>query len=216
MTRKGSSPRFIGIYSLPNLLTLSSIFLTLLAGYFAVQDNMPLTMLLLLSVGFIDSVDGFVARSVNEDKDQHTRDFGALLDNGVDLVNYSLGPVIVVIAAGFTSLVNYFIYFFYAASLVIRLAYFEVYGKQKRGSQEYFTGMPSTMSVLILPIVFALAGFVTSSMANFLIPAAFVVMGLLFIVNVQMPDLRTSNLRWVLAAVTLATVIFWLYRLITG
>lgn len=207
---------FIGIYTLPNLLTLSSILLTFLACYFATQGNIPAAMLLLLAVGFIDSVDGAVAKALNKDKDQAIKAFGAIMDNGVDLVNFSFGPIFVAYAAGLAGLVDWLIYFFYTASLVMRLAHFEVYGKEKRGSEEFFTGMPSTMAVLILPIVFAVASALQSTIGDFLILASFAVMGLLFIVNVQMPDLRTSGLRWLLAGITVATVIFWLYRLISG
>lgn len=207
---------FIGVYTLPNLLTLSSILLTFMACYFAGQGNVPLAMLLLIAVGFVDSVDGAVARRMNKDQDQATKAFGAVMDNGVDLVNFSFGPIFVAYAAGLTAPVDWLIYFFFAACLVMRLAHFEMYGKEKRGSGEFFTGMPSTMSVLILPVVFAVAGALPSPAADFLILASFVVMGLLFIVNVQMPDLRTSSYRWLLAGITVATVIFWLYRLIAG
>ena len=208
---------FIGVYNIPNLLTLSSIFLTFMACYFAVQGNLPLSMLLLVGVGFIDSIDGAVAKSMNKGKDQTIKSFGAAMDDGVDLVNYSFGPIFVAFAAGYAAPINWFIYFFFAASLVMRLAHFEVYGKEKKGSGEFFTGMPSTMSVLILPIVFAVVVTVPSPLSELLIPAAFVVMGLLFIVNVQMQDLRTSGIRRLLLAVTtVATIIFWIYRLFAG
>jgi phosphatidylserine synthase len=123
----------------------------------------------------------------------------------------------VAFAAGYAGPINWFIYFFYAASLVMRLAHFEVYGKEKKGSKEFFTGMPTTMSVLILPIVFAVVVTVPSPLSELLIPAAFVAMGLLFIVNVQMQDLRTSGFRrLLLVSITVATIIFWLYRLFAG
>ena len=84
-----------GIFSLvrllPNIVTLSSLCITLTAVRFSMVGDYLIASSLLLLAGFLDGIDGRLARFFNA-----SNDFGAQLDSLVDFVNFGVVPGFIV------------------------------------------------------------------------------------------------------------------------
>ena len=80
-----------GFYSsfrlLPNIVTFTSLCLTLTAIRFSIAGEYFFATSLLIFAGFLDGMDGRLARFLNA-----SNDFGAQLDSLVDFVNFGIVP----------------------------------------------------------------------------------------------------------------------------
>ena len=110
---------------LPNIVTLASLCIGLTAIKCAIFGEFVQATALLLTAGFMDGVDGRLARFLNS-----TSDFGAQLDSLVDFVNFGVVPGFIIYSwvnsyddiAGF----NWIMVLFFAICGAIRLARFNV------------------------------------------------------------------------------------------
>lgn len=80
----GYSPLF---RLLPNLVTLASLCVALTAIRFSLHGDFAKASVFLLLAGFMDGVDGRLARFLNS-----SSDFGAQLDSLIDFVNFGVTP----------------------------------------------------------------------------------------------------------------------------
>lgn len=78
---------------LPNLVTLTSLCIALSSIKFSLLGDFITASSLLLLAGFMDGVDGRLARFLNS-----SSDFGAQLDSLVDFVNFGIAPSFVIYA----------------------------------------------------------------------------------------------------------------------
>jgi CDP-diacylglycerol---serine O-phosphatidyltransferase len=72
---------------LPNMVTLASLCIGLTAIRFAIEEDMIRAVSLLLLAGFLDGVDGRLARYLH-----CSSEFGAQLDSLIDFVNFGVVP----------------------------------------------------------------------------------------------------------------------------
>lgn len=110
---------------LPNLVTLASLCIALTAIRFSVQGDFYMASAFLLFAGFMDGVDGRLARFLNS-----SSDFGAQLDSLVDFVNFGVVPGFVIYAwinhYGSIPGLDWALVLFFAVCGAIRLARFNV------------------------------------------------------------------------------------------
>lgn len=110
---------------LPNLVTLASLCIALTAIRYANQGNFAVASAFLLFAGFMDGVDGRLARFFNS-----SSDFGAQLDSLVDFVNFGVTPGFVIYAwvnsYGDVQGLDWALVLFFAVCSAIRLARFNV------------------------------------------------------------------------------------------
>lgn len=134
-----------GIFILPSLLTLTSIFFSFFAIVSAIDGEYVLAAALILVAGFFDGVDGKVARLTKT-----TTRFGVELDSLADVISFGVAPAILLYIwalapYGRTGWVSAFVF---AACGALRLARFNVqtgYIDPKR-----FNGLPIPAAAMMV------------------------------------------------------------------
>ena len=80
-----------GIFILPSLLTLTSIFLSFYSIIASIKGEFVLSGALILGAGFFDAIDGKVARLTKT-----TTRFGLELDSLADVISFGVAPAILI------------------------------------------------------------------------------------------------------------------------
>ena len=151
-----------GIYGIirlfPNIITLSSLCITLTAARFSMNQDYMIACSLLLFAGFLDGMDGRLARFLNS-----SSNFGAQLDSLVDFVNFGVVPGFIIYfwinSYGEILGLDWAMVLIFAVCASIRLARFNVDlgdTKTKPLIQKYFfKGIPSPVgaALTMLPMV---------------------------------------------------------------
>ena len=132
------------MFVLPNLFTVSSIFLGFYALTLCAGDATPAQLyqaaLAIFFAIFFDAFDGRVARMTKTQSD-----FGVELDSLADLVSFGAAPALLVYKWALASLgpVGMFVAFSCAACGALRLARFNVLAQRgDKGSSRFFVGLP--------------------------------------------------------------------------
>jgi CDP-diacylglycerol--serine O-phosphatidyltransferase len=143
---------------LPNLVTLSSLCIALTAILFSVQGKFVNASAFLLLAGFMDGVDGRLARFLNS-----SSDFGAQLDSLVDFVNFGVTPGFVIYSwiNSYNDLhgLTWALVLFFAVCGAIRLARFNVDLTREAPNptleKYFFKGIPAPVgaAMAMLPMV---------------------------------------------------------------
>ncbi|MCD8523170.1 MAG: CDP-alcohol phosphatidyltransferase family protein [Saccharospirillaceae bacterium] len=135
-----------------DLITLSSVPLTLLALFFTLRQELLTALALLFLAMTADALDGLLARRWGL-----TREFGRYLDGFMDVLIYLVSPALILLQWGFDGV--------YAVALVtmiaagcIRLSVFNQTGNiedaSKGSARPAYLGMPVFWSLLIIaPLV---------------------------------------------------------------
>lgn len=143
---------------LPNLVTLTSLCIALSAIRFAVHGDFFQASAFLLFAGFMDGVDGRLARFLNS-----SSDFGAQLDSLVDFVNFGVVPGFVIYSwiNSYQDIqgLDWAMVLFFAVCGAIRLARFNVDLTQEAPNptleKYFFKGIPAPVgaAMAMLPMV---------------------------------------------------------------
>ncbi len=143
---------------LPNLVTLTSLCIALSAIRFAIRGEFFYASAFLLFAGFMDGVDGRLARFLNS-----SSDFGAQLDSLVDFVNFGVVPGFVIYSwvnsYGEVRGLDWAMVLFFAVCTAIRLARFNVdltqEGENPILEKYFFKGIPSPVgaALTMLPMI---------------------------------------------------------------
>lgn len=151
-----------GFYSsfrlLPNIITFASLCFTLTAIRFSIAGEYIFATSLLIFAGFLDGMDGRLARFLNA-----SNDFGAQLDSLVDFVNFGIVPGFIIYfwinSYGEIFGIDWAMVLIFAICAGIRLARFNVDLGDKTIDpiiQKYFfKGIPSPVgaALTMLPMV---------------------------------------------------------------
>jgi len=126
-----------GIFILPSLLTLSSIFLSFYAIIASIKGDFFLAGALILGAGFFDGIDGKVARLTKT-----TTRFGLELDSLADVISFGVAPALLVYnwALAPYAQIGWVSAFVYVSCGALRLARFNVQSGQIDPKQ--FNGLP--------------------------------------------------------------------------
>lgn len=145
---------------LPNIVTLASLCIALSSIKFALNGDFFKASGLLLLAGFMDGVDGRLARFLKSESE-----FGAQLDSLVDFVNFGVTPGFVVyswiIATGGFPKFDWALVLFFAVCSAIRLARFNVALNKAPTNptlaKYFFQGIPAPVgaAMAMLPMVLA-------------------------------------------------------------
>lgn len=132
------------MFVLPNLFTVSSIFLGFYALTLSAGDATPAQLyqaaLAIFFAMFFDAFDGRVARMTKTQSD-----FGVQLDSLADVISFGAAPALLVYkwALAPLGLVGLFFSFAFAACGALRLARFNVLAQRgDKGSSRFFVGLP--------------------------------------------------------------------------
>jgi CDP-diacylglycerol--serine O-phosphatidyltransferase len=132
------------MFVLPNLFTVSSIFLGFYALVLCAGDATPQQLyqaaLAIFFAMFFDGFDGRVARMTRTQSD-----FGVQLDSLADVISFGAAPALLVYKWALAPLgvLGLFISFSFAACGALRLARFNVLAARgDKGSSRFFVGLP--------------------------------------------------------------------------
>jgi CDP-diacylglycerol--serine O-phosphatidyltransferase len=132
------------MFVLPNLFTVSSIFLGFYAMVLCTGDTTPerfyQAALAIFFAMFFDAFDGRVARMTKTQSD-----FGVQLDSLADVMSFGAAPALLVYKWALAPLgfIGLFISFAFAACGALRLARFNVLAQRgDKGSSRFFVGLP--------------------------------------------------------------------------
>lgn len=191
--------KIILIYgNVANCITFFGLLLSLSSCFFAISDNIKVSIMLLIASGICDLFDGVIARKIKRTDSE--KEFGIQLDTVVDVVSFGVTPTIIVFSTVGTAWYALLIYVFYIICAVSRLAYFNTTAVSDT-PVKYYRGLPVTYIALILPIVLLFH----SATVN-IIMLAFV--GTLFILNIKIP--KPHGIWYVLfPIIAVALVILW-------
>jgi len=152
---KGAYPLF---RLLPNMVTLASLCIALSAIRFSLQGDFVKAAAFLLLAGFMDGVDGRLARFLHS-----SSDFGAQLDSLVDFVNFGVTPGFVIYAwvNSFADVrgLDWALVMFFAVCGAVRLARFNVDlardNENPTLEKYFFKGIPAPVgaAMAMLPMV---------------------------------------------------------------
>jgi CDP-diacylglycerol--serine O-phosphatidyltransferase len=157
---KEKDKSFTLVKAIPSMVTLLGLCIGLSAIRFAMDGSFVKATSFLLIAGFIDGVDGRLARFLNS-----SSEFGAQLDSLVDFVNFGVVPGFIVYAwinlygniVGF----DWALVLFFAISMAIRLARFNVsLDKDVENpilEKYFFAGIPAPCgaALAMLPMIFS-------------------------------------------------------------
>lgn len=144
---------------LPNIVTLASLCLGLSAIRFSMHGDFFKASVFLLISGFMDGVDGRLARFLNSESD-----FGAQLDSLVDFVNFGVVPGFIVyswINSDYDiKFFDWALVLFFAISTALRLARFNVDLNSDKPvnpllQKYFFKGIPAPVgaAMSLLPMI---------------------------------------------------------------
>ncbi len=126
-----------GIYILPNLFTLSSVFAGVYAMVSSINGSFENACIAIFVAMLLDSLDGRVARLTNT-----MSAFGEQFDSMGDMVSFAVAPGILLYCWGLHVLdrPGWCMTFVYVASVALRLARFNA--QIKVNDKKYFQGLP--------------------------------------------------------------------------
>ena len=174
---------FIGVYSLSVLFSYIAIILSFGACYFALNDNIKITLILYLLVGLIDVLDGKFAGLFK--RNDFEKKYGVQIDTVLDVVNYSAVPIVILCFLGFKELIDIILYIIYVFCVTTRLAYFNTLVEE---DNKVFYGVPSTMIVFGLPVMLIIY---TLTNSIWIFRLLLLVMSLSFIINIKIKKSRS-------------------------
>lgn len=134
-----------GIYILPNLMTLTSMFLGFYSIIASLESQYELAAWTIMAAAVFDVLDGWVARITHT-----TTRFGIEIDSLSDVISFGVAPGVLVYTWTLSSFgrIGWLGAFFLVACAALRLARFNV----QMGSIEkkHFTGLPTPASAMTI------------------------------------------------------------------
>lgn len=158
---------------IPNAITSTAILVGYLAIMAALGGYYVLSAWLLLCIALLDSLDGRVARALNA-----TSEFGAQFDSLADVLNFGIVPSILFHQAFFhdLGLAGMVLSFMPTLFSAFRLARFNVENEDHSTKASHFTGLPTTLSALLLGSFVIFAAEIWGAYTPDALPAALVLL----------------------------------------
>ena len=116
-------------------------------------------------------------------------------------------PVLFFINAGFSGMLDLFLFYLYLSCAILRLAHFNLYGLDRTEGRMYYTGLPITYASLVFPLAYALEKFLPSGVFVMLIRTSFLLVSVLLIVRVPVP--RPSGISYIIFPVIAFSLTFY-------
>ena len=169
-----------------NIVTLLGLCGGVLAIYFAIAQNYPAAIIAMLWAVLLDWYDGLIARATPGRSESHKL-VGVHMDSLVDLVSSAVVPATLLLSVGAFSV------WFYPGALaiimagVLRLAYFDVFGVDKKGT---VAGITIDNSPYVVAVVFLFEGFLNHDVFAAVLYTAIVVLAFLHVAPIRTAKLK--------------------------
>ena len=210
-SRSGDSPPSILSFAkdLPNICSLTGLFCTLMAIYFAILGNFPAAMIGLIWAVFFDWSDGIIARRQKGRNDKQ-REFGGQLDSLIDIVSFGICPALVLLSYGDFS--PWFLpgAFLIVAAGVLRLSYFNVFGMV---DQSTYRGLAIDNNGIILTLVFLLNGLIDQTVFTSILYGVIIAIASLNVAPLKTPKF-TGRWYYVLILYTIVITVIYGWQLL--
>ncbi len=198
-----------GVYLLPSLLTVATMFLGWASILLAMRGDFVTAAPLIGFAMVLDTLDGRIARLTGA-----TSEFGEQFDSLADVISFGLAPAILVFAWGLQPLgrLGWAVGFIYMTATAMRLARFNIQGKTI--DKRYFVGLPSPPAAGVLAAtVFAYPNGLTNwtesilALVLVLVPAILMVSHVRFLsISTIIPEGRRSSLSLLVIAGVIAAI----------
>ena len=136
---------------IPNMVTLMTLCFGLSSIRYALDDNWMMSVAFLLIAGFLDGIDGRLARLLNA-----SSNFGAQLDSLADFVNFGVAPGFVLYLWTVKSIsshgIGWALVLFFSICCAIRLARFNTNLEEEdvpAWADKFFIGIPSPVGAAL-------------------------------------------------------------------
>jgi CDP-diacylglycerol---serine O-phosphatidyltransferase len=190
--------------SIPNLFTLSNLYVGFLSIFFAAGEDFRNASILILIGMMLDSMDGRLARILNVQSE-----LGRELDSLADIVTFGVAPSVLVYYISFDQygIVGLLVAGIFPLFGAFRLARFNVNSKD---SLHYFTGIPITAAGGILTLVVMLHQWISAIM----ITVIFMALCFLMVSRIKIPSFKDIPLPkyGTIITVFMGVVLFLIYR----
>jgi CDP-diacylglycerol--serine O-phosphatidyltransferase len=207
----------IGVYDYTVILTYLSTILAMAGMFLAFSGKETAAVLLLVACGMIDLVDGPVARTKKNRKEDE-KSFGIQIDSLNDLISFGVLPAVIgfMVRPGLSP--EKIVFLLFPLCGLVRLAWFNVQeaNRQKETDEKrkYYTGVPITTSSIVIPTYFILfRNLLPETVYYILFVVVFAVLGFLFVSKLRIPKPQKRGLI-ILLAIGGGTVIFLVVRMI--
>ena len=181
-----------GIYILPNLFTIGSLF----AGFFAIvsslKGNYEIAAISIFLAMVMDTIDGRVARLTNT-----MTAFGAQFDSMADMVSFAVAPAFLAYTWGLHTLgkLGWITAFIYTVAVALRLSRFNT--QIDHVDKRYFQGLSSPASAAVVSSMiwicsdFAFTGLITT----IILACTMVLLGALMVGNIRYRSFKDAELK---------------------
>ncbi len=201
----------VPVYRLvPNFVTLLALSLGMTSIRYAFDEKWHIAAGLILIAGFLDGIDGRLARLLNA-----TSRFGAELDSLADIVSFGVAPAVTMYLWSLHNIpikgIGWFVVLFYIACSALRLARYNSRLDdldEKKKLQNFTTGMPITTaaSICLLPMMFSFE-LTSSAVSPWLVFINMTLIGLIMISRVPTFTFRTVHIRKAYVPFLMATIV---------
>lgn len=185
-------PRGRGIYLLPNLFTLTALFLGFYAIIAAIKGHFDNAAIATFLAMVMDTLDGRVARLTNTQTA-----FGAELDSLSDMVSFGVAPALIAYSWGLGSLgkAGWLVTFVYTVAVALRLARFNT--QLGISDKRFFRGLPCPAgAAFVVSSIWCIYEYDLSSHAmQFVIALITIVTSLLMVSNLHYYSFKDFDLK---------------------
>jgi len=211
---------FIGYYKIWVMLTYLSVVSAIVGMFFALNGNIVLSIICLMTCGLCDMLDGPAAR--RKKRNARELNYGLQIDSLADMVSFGVFPVVLGYAVGYDYLsqgtisvilvVCIIIAAFYVLAALIRLAYFNVVEMEiqtRKGKRKFYEGLPVTSISMLVPLVYSVCILSNVSFAT-VYPTMLLVTAVAFLSKIKIPKIRGRYLViFLLIGIPLAVFLVW-------
>lgn len=174
--------KFIGYYRLCDFITMSGTVSSLIGIFLCFNNNINIAVICLLFSGICDAFDGIFARK--RDNTNSEIEYGVQLDSLSDVICFGVLPSIITYKIS-NSILSIVTITFYLLCGLIRLAYFNMLHTTKKAKKGIYIGLPITAITIFYPLVYLIFKLLISNALEYVMPILLIVMGILFISNIE-------------------------------
>lgn len=201
--------QFMGVYNPACILSLSGAFAAVMAMILAVHGAIELALVGLMIAGVADLFDGVLARRLQ--RSEFEKEFGVQLDTTVDSIAFIAAPTVIGLSSTSLSWFAATGMTCFVLAGVVRLAHFNTLSVRGTDQSTHHRGLPVTYTALIFPLLYLFQDALTAGNFSLLLGIAFVLIGLLFVINVPVRKPRGA-FYIILPLLAVGLTVYWVGR----
>lgn len=178
----------IGFYNYSVILTYVGLSVSVFGISLAINGNIKLAMICLLTSGFCDMFDGKIARR-KKNRTRQEKKFGIQIDSLCDLICFSVLPAFMGYCMGGNNVLKIFSAITIVLAAVIRLGYFNVIEDERQDNTEEnrsnFIGLPVTTVAFILPVTYVASHYSSHNLSPTFFQLVLIVLSVLFLSKIK-------------------------------